>query len=106
MIHSSSDGSIVDTEPPHIVITTLGLYGIDTENGTLDDESNLLERLQQSEAVYQTQYDSIDLRWNVTDETSDVANVTWMAGALPLMDDRHGETDTNDDQVGKGIMFV
>ena len=83
-----------------IVLLNIGLFGMDNQT---DD---ILNRLNSDEPVYQSQYDSIDLRWNSTDVTSDVANVTWMAGSLPLMDDVHGETMTNDDQVGNQLLQI
>ena len=62
--------------------------------------ADILDTLNSDEAIYQSQYDSIDLQWNATDDTSGVANLTWMAGSMPLVDDIHQETITNDDQVG------
>jgi hypothetical protein len=93
IIHSSSDGSTVDTEGPVIIIMNLGLFGMDN---VTDD---LLHTLNSDDPIYQSQYDSIDLRWNATDDTSDVANVTWMAGSMPGSDDKHAEVMTIDDQV-------
>ena len=80
-----------------IVILNLGLFGMDNET------ADILDTLQGDEPIYQSQYESIDLRWNATDATSDVANVTWMAGTLPLMDDTFRETITNDDQVCRSV---
>ena len=105
MIHSSSDGSTVDIQPPYIVITTVGLFGAgdhnDTESWTDDDLDLDHQLLTRKQRLYQKQLDSIDLRWNATDTTSDVANVTWMAGSLPGMDDKHSETLTDDYEVFK-----
>ena len=59
----------------------------------------VLDALRSDQPLYQSQYDSIDFSWNATDDTSDIANMTWMAGLLPLMDDGHAETETIDTQV-------
>ena len=83
----------MDIEPPVITITTLGLFGME------NDTEEILAALNSDQPLYQSQFDSIDLRWNVTDDTSDVANVTWMGGSLPFVDDKHKETETKDDQV-------
>ena len=99
MIHSSSDGSTVDIEPPSIVLTTVGLHGINN-----DTEHTQPLNTQQTQPLYQAQYDSIDLRWNATDQTSDVSNVTWMAGSLPLSDDIHEETQTQDYEARLSIL--
>ena len=55
--------------------------------------------LKSDEPIYQTQYGPIELQWNTTVQTSDVANFTWMAGTMPLLGDIHAETVTTDDQV-------
>ena len=93
IIHSSSDGSTVDVQGPVIIILNMGLFGME------NDTHEVLETLNSDNPIYQSQYDSIDFRWNATDDASDVANVTWMAGNLPFYDDIHDETDTIDDQV-------
>ena len=95
IIHSASDGTTVDIEGPTIVIIDIGLTGIESDNGT----TRSLDILDRDEVIYQTQYGPIELQWNVTDETSDVANLTWMAGRVPYMDDVHTETETMDDKV-------
>ncbi len=71
-----------------------------------EDNEDVVELLRGTRTLYQRQYDSIGLRWNATDVTSDVANVTWMAGSLPGVDDWHPETGTIDDQVwGKALVL-
>ena len=80
------------------MITNIGLLGMD--NITMD----IVDALNGEDAIFQSQFDSIDFRWNVTDDVSRATNVTWMAGKLPLTDDIHEETMTNDDQV-RFILF-
>jgi hypothetical protein len=97
----------VDIEPPTLFISTLALFSTEnnnnntnTSNSTTDSDvaDDVLEMLRGDRTLYQTQYDSIDLRWNV-------ANVTWMAGSLPNVDDWHEETEIIDDQVHESDQY-
>ena len=85
---SASDGFTIDTQPPVIVFTSLGIFGNDTE-----------ELIHTAPSLYQQEIDAIALAWNSTDDASGTFNDTWMAGSLPLTADKHDVTMTTDNQI-------
>ena len=76
----------MDIEEPDLSMVAVGVYQVNTSDGELT-------------SLYQLEYDDIPLEWNVTDEDSDVANVTWSVGSLPYSSDIHPETNILDSQI-------
>lgn len=86
ILHSSSDGSTIDTAGPELSLVTIGTYQFNTTDGD-------------TTTLYQLEYDDIPLEWDIADEDSGVANVTWMAGWTPYSSNKHPETSVMDSQI-------
>ena len=92
IIESSSDGYTIDTDPPEIKVVSFGVF----ENFTHGIEDSL----------YQQEYDSIEVEWNSTDETSGILYQSWSAGSLPFATDIHNHTTQDNEKVPTGAIAL
>lgn len=88
LIVSTSDGIQVDSTPPSVLYTDIGIHKNQTEY---------------TKSLFQSVRDSIDLQWNISD-VSGVADSFWMAGSVPGATDIHPEAHTVDSKLPIGSM--